>query len=268
MPEGDTIHRAVGRLRPALCGAELTDFAVQRHAGLVPQVGETIVDVRAHGKHLLIDFSGGLTLRCHLRMTGSWHLYRPNQRWQKKRTAARLVIRTPDWVAVCFSAPDIEISPGSSAGISHLGPDLCVPNADIEECLARMARFANERTQIGEALLDQRVACGVGNVYKSEVLHACRVSPIALVVELGHEIRRELLEAATRLLLANLGPGMRQTVPGGLAVYGKAGQPCPRCASSILCETHGSTMPRLTWWCPTCQSELNGPGRESDACTG
>lgn len=268
MPEGDTIHRAVGRLRPALCGAELTDFVVRRHAGPVPKVGETIADVRAHGKHLLVDFSGGLTVRCHLRMTGSWHLYRPNQRWQKKPTAARLVIRTPDWVAVCFSAPDVDISRSPSAGISHLGPDLCVPNANIDDCLARMARFATEHTQIGEALLDQRVACGVGNVYKSEVLHACSVSPVALVEGLNHRIRRELLETATQLLLANLGPGMRQTVPGGLAVYDRAGEPCPRCASPIQCEKQGSTMPRLTWWCPTCQPDHHEPDRESGACTG
>ena len=91
MPEGDTIHRVVNRLRPILEGERVTRLSVPRAQGALPQVGEIVDDVRAVGKHLVVAFSGGLAIRVHLRMTGSWHAYRPGQRWQKSPAAARVV---------------------------------------------------------------------------------------------------------------------------------------------------------------------------------
>ncbi|MEL7207337.1 MAG: DNA-formamidopyrimidine glycosylase family protein [Actinomycetota bacterium] len=256
MPEGDTLHRVAARLRPALEGEELTRFEALRATGTRPRPGETIDGVEAVGKHLLIHFSGGMLLRTHLRMTGSWHLYRTGERWQEQEHLARAVVGVEEWVAVCFAAPVVRLEPRGDAAVpgslAHLGPDLAAEDPDLDEALERFGRCADEDTRVGPHLLDQRVACGVGNVYKSEVLWACRVSPFEPVSAIDVATRRDLLATAHRLLRANLGPGERQTVPGGLAVYGREGRPCRRCGTPIRRVRHGAD-PRSTWWCPRCQ---------------
>jgi endonuclease-8 len=232
--------------------------------------------VEAVGKHLVVRFDDGHLLRTHLRMTGSWHLYRPGERWRKPAHLARVVLEVGEWVAVCFSAPVVVVErerrsaptgtaapvPGRDddrpASLAHLGPDLCVPGADLDEALLRMASVPDPGTTIAEVLLDQRVAAGIGNVYKSEVLWARRVDPFAPVGRLGATARRGLLERAHRLLLANLTTSRRTTIPGppgSLAVYGRAGRPCPACGTPVRSRRHGERA-RSTWWCPRCQPPL------------
>jgi endonuclease-8 len=259
VPEGDTIHRAAARLRPALAGREVRRFRAPRLAGDRPKVGARIEEVEAVGKHLLVHFEGGLTLQTHMRMTGSWHLYRPGERWQKAPRLARVTIEVDDWVAVCFAAPIVRTfhreGRSTSDPTAHLGPDLCradLTAADIEECLRRMAACTGPDDEIGAVLLDQRVACGVGNVYKSEVLFACGVDPFAVVVDLDVDTRRRLVTTASRLLRANLGTGPRTTVAGGLAVYGRTRQACLRCGTTVRSRRQGEQA-RSTYWCPTCQ---------------
>jgi endonuclease VIII len=263
VPEGDTIHRAAARLRPALEGAELHAFAALRLTGSRPRPGERIESVDAVGKHLLVRFSGGLTLETHMRMTGSWHLYRPGERWRKGAHLQRCRIEVPGWVAVCFSAPVVRTYPTSSEGtatdpIGHLGPDLAAPRPDgvdatvVDDALARMEAVAAPGTPIGDALLDQRIGNGIGNVYRSEVCWACRVSPFRPVEHVEVDLRRRLLTTASRLLQANLGGGERRTVPGGLAVYGRRGEPCRRCGTAIR-SRHAGEAARIVYWCPTCQ---------------
>ena len=116
-------------------------------------------------------------------MAGSWHLYRAGERWRKPKHLVRALVEVPGWVAVCFSAPDVELLHELQPVLAHLGPDLCDPDADIGAAVERMGRLAAPATTIAEVLLDQRVAAGIGNVYKSEVLHACAVDPFAPV---GH----------------------------------------------------------------------------------
>lgn len=253
MPEGDTIHRTANRLRPALAGQELTRLSLPRVAGDRPRLGERIVDVRAVGKHLMIDFSGGLTLETHMKMTGAWHLYRVGERWQKGGHLARAEVEVDGWVAVCFSAPVVQLGPTGSVGRSDLGPDLCTPDADIEVAVQRFASLAGD-LDVADALLDQRIACGVGNVYKSEVLWAERISPFRPAAEIDESLRRRLLTRAQRLLLANLGPGPRTTVPGGLAVYERRGRPCRACGTRIMSRKQGEHA-RSTYWCPRCQAD-------------
>ena len=130
MPEGDTIHRVVGRLRPILEGERVTRLSVSRITGPTPSVGEIVDDVRAVGKHLVISFSGGLSIRVHLRMTGSWHAYEPGQRWTKAASSARVVIGTADWVVVCFNAPDVSVGPDPDA--ERLRRPLPVPPVSLE----------------------------------------------------------------------------------------------------------------------------------------
>jgi len=245
-----------------LAGAELQWFEAQRLVGARPRVGETIESVEAHGKHLLMGFSGGLTLETHMRMTGSWHLYQPGERWRRPTHLQRVRIDVPDWVAVCFAAPVVRTFPTDTLGTArsplvHLGPDLCRPNPDIDACLARLSQLEDEpgllgAVDLGEVLLDQRVGNGVGNVYKSEVCWAERVNPFTPVGQVDRACRRALLETANRLLMANLGAGQRTTVAGGLAVYGRRGQACRRCSTPIERRTRGE-LARVTFWCPTCQ---------------
>jgi endonuclease-8 len=258
VPEGDTIHRTARALSAAIAGAELTHFDLPRQrpgrAGW-PQPGERVAGVEARGKHLLIACSGGLTLHTHMRMGGSWHLYRSGERWRRSRGAVVAHLDTARAEAVCFSAPVVEVLHEADlrrhAVLTALGPDLCLPGADLDEALARLDTL-DPATPIGVALLDQTVAAGIGNVYRAEVAWACRVDPFRPVREVGHETRCELFVTAARLLRANLDSPRRTTVPGGLAVYDRAGRACPRCGGTVETRRLGEQT-RSVWWCPGCQ---------------
>jgi endonuclease-8 len=267
MPEGDSIHNAAMRLRPALEGHRLVRFEAPRAHGSMPRTGATITAVEAVGKHLLVRFDDGFVLETHLRMTGRWDLYRRGERWRKGAHLARAVIETDEHVAVCFSAPVVRVhraapdgaSPSLRSAIGHLGPDLCRADADLTVALGRLQDVVDPETLIVDALLDQRVAAGIGNVFKSEVLWACRVAPTTRVGALDAARRRQLLETAARQLQANLGPasGRRTTVsgpPGSLAVYRRARRPCRRCGTPIRFATMGVSN-RGTYWCPRCQPD-------------
>ena len=253
MPEGDTIHRTAARLGPALTGRRLLAFAAPRWSGPTPEPGETVDAVRAVGKHLLVDFAGGLTLRTHLRMSGRWDLYPTGAPWRRPARSARVVIEVPEWVAVCFAAPDVVLSRRDRVAVGHLGPDLCDPDPDLGAVVARARSRADAATTVGELLLDQRVAGGIGNVFKSDTLWLERLDPRTPVVELDPDRLATVYGVAHRLLRANLGRGPRRTVPEGLAVYGRAGRPCRRCGTPIERIVQGRSLPRSTYWCPGCQ---------------
>lgn len=261
MPEGDTIFRTATTLRAALGGKEVVSFRAPRlgAASIAPGTGVTAVEAR--GKHLLVWFDEGRALHTHMRMSGSWHVYRPGERWGASPAAARAVIEVHDAIAVCFRAPVVEVLDARAIRghpqLLALGPDLCSPSADLDEALARLGHLPPD-TQIAVALLDQRVACGVGNVYKSETLFACRLDPFARVGALDAETRREVLRRASELLRRNLEGGRRMTYEDGLAVYGRARRPCRRCAVSIRSARQGRS-PRTTYWCPACQPRIEWP---------
>jgi endonuclease-8 len=254
VPEGDTIHRAVARLRPALEGQPLVRFTAPRWSGPTPARGETVETVRAVGKHLLVDFSGGLTLRTHLRMAGRWDLYRRDERWLRAPQAARVVIEVPAHVAVCFSAPDVSLTTRDRVATAHLGPDLCEPAPDLDAVVARARRLARATPaiSISELLLDQRVASGIGNVYKSETLFIERIDPRTPVRAVDDETLRALFARAHQLLRANLGAGPRRTMPAGYAVYRRTRRPCRVCGTRVERIVLGNP-PRGTYLCPHCQ---------------
>jgi len=158
---------------------------------------------------------------------------------------------------VCFDAPVVEILRERDLPrhprLAALGPDLCTPDVDLADVLRRLERLPRE-TEIGVALLDQRVASGIGNVYKSEVLFACRVNPFAPLSSIDPDTRRDLYRTASTMLMANLDGGRRVTAPGGLAVYGKGRRPCPRCSTPIEVRRQGEAA-RTTSFCPSCQAE-------------
>lgn len=251
MPEGDTIWRTASRLRPALAGKTIARFEAPRLVAAGPAVGTTIDAVEAKGKYLLVHFGDGSTLETHMKMSGSWHLYRTGEKWKRSRRGVRALIETTEgWLGVCFDAPVVELV-RRRTGPTHLGPDLTSPDPDLDAAIARFG-VAESGTPIAVALLDQRICCGVGNVYKSEVLHAEGLDPRTPVDAVDVELRGRLVHTSHRLLRANLGGGPRVTVVGGLAVYGRKGEECPRCGAFIERIVQGEHA-RSTYWCPGCQ---------------
>jgi len=254
VPEGDTIHREASRLRAILAHQPLVAISVPRWSGALPEPGETIDSVRAIGKHLVVDFSSGLSLRVHLRMTGRWRVCRPGELSERAARAARVLVEVPEHVAACFAAPDVAITRRNRVAVGHLGPDLCDPDVDLDAVLARIPSRVERTTTIGEALLDQRIACGIGNVYKSEALFAERIDPTTPVVDLTSGRRRAVFARAHQQLRENLvRGGARRTIPEGLAVYGRAGRPCRVCGSTVVRIVQGSEQPRSTYYCTECQ---------------
>lgn len=245
MPEGDTIHRTANRLREVLVGQRLVRLDAPRAHGTRPKPGATVDAVDAVGKHLVIHFSGDITLRTHMRMAGSWHVYRTGERWRKPAHLARAVLEVEGWTAVCFSAPVVEFETegGSARNVAHLGPDLTRSGVDLETAVERMSGTV----EVGVALLDQGIASGVGNIFKSESLFATRINPFTPVDDLGRDEKIELLTAASKLLRASVATA--RVTP---AVYGRAGQPCLRCGTPIRARRQGEQQ-RTTYWCPTCQ---------------
>jgi endonuclease VIII len=259
MPEGDTIHRTARSLRAALVDHGLRRVEVPRHPGPLPALGSTVTGVEARGKHLLVHTSDGLTVHTHQRMTGSWHLYAHGQRWRKSPRAARVVLGTERLVAVCFASPVVEIlDPRGLArhpALRRLGPDLCDPGADLDDAAARLHRLSEPGRALGEALLDQRIACGVGNVYRCDVLFLHGLHPRTPVGAVDGEEARALIGTAAELLQDNLGRQRRTTTAGAegtLWVHGRGGAPCRRCTTPIEVGQLGEHA-RYVYWCPVCQ---------------
>jgi endonuclease-8 len=275
MPEGDTIYRTARTLDRALAGRVVTGFetmlpALARVHHDHPITGRTVAGVRSVGKHVLIEFSGDLFLRTHMRMSGSWHIYRPGERWRRPRIAMRIVVATSEYVAVGFDVPVAEFLTAGElerhAELGALGPDLLDGGFDAREAARRLRALAG--TELSDALLNQRAIAGVGNVFKSEVLFVCGLHPFRTVASLSDAEVEALVDAARTLLKANVIDGARSAAPtwGGarrttrsldpgarLWVYGRSGKPCRRCGTAIEYRRQGRDA-RGTYWCPHCQS--------------
>jgi endonuclease-8 len=208
-----------------------------------------------------------MCLRSHLGLYGSWHRYRPDEPWLKPARQASLVLRTAERVFVCFNAREVELlrADGFRARDRHsrLGPDLIREDPDPDALRRRALELLSGETPLVDLLLDQRVASGIGNVYKSEVLFLSRRSPLLRIADLANGDWSDLYGTAARLLRANLSGGPRVTRDiqdgrGRLWVYGRAGLGCFACGRAIVRERIGRN-PRSTYWCPSCQS---GQGSE------
>lgn len=266
MPEGDTIHRSAATLQRALAGRALTRLEAARLARPMPPSGTTVDRVVARGKHLLVEFDDDHVLHTHMRMTGSWHVYRTGQRWRRGRHRMRVVLADDAVQAVCFDAPVVELLDRDAVArhpvLRRLGPDLCLPDADLDEALDRMGRIPEPDRILVEVLLDQRVAAGIGNVFASEVAFVGGIHPLTRLQDVDVAARRELLDHATRLLRSNLTRANRTTVPGSpdgtVWVYGREGRPCRRCGTPIAGTRVGDGA-RPTYWCPRCQAPARSP---------
>jgi endonuclease-8 len=271
MPEGDTIHRAAAALRSALVDEKMVCFEAPRLVGVTPRAGRTIEAVECHGKHVEIEWDDGVILHTNMRMSGSWHLYRSEEIWQQPHHHLRALIEVEGWRAVCFNAPVVETyrrpDPRRHPGLGGLGPDLARSDADLHRCVELLRAYDHPDASVAEALLDQRVFCGVGNVFRCEVLWAGQLSPFARVADLPEADARRLVNVAATLLRANLGGGSRITTPGakggGLAVYGRNGQPCGRCGNTVA-SRRSAERARVLYWCPGCQLRFDPRGSRLD----
>lgn len=271
MPEGDTIFRTARTLHRALAGQAVTRFesvypALTRVDHDAPIVARVVEEVSARGKHLLLQFSGDLVLHTHMRMSGSWHVYRPGERWQAPRAHMRIVVGTDAFVAVAFDVPVAEFLTREALArhdqLRALGPDLASPHFDRLEVRRRLR--ALEAGPVHEALLNQRVLAGIGNELKSEVLFIAGVNPFTATTAIDDATFDRLMDVAQRVMTLNivesssLGPVTGRRSTGSLDprarvfVYGRGGKPCRRCGSPIEVSKAG-TDARLTYWCPRCQ---------------
>lgn len=261
MPEGDTLHRTARTLRALLAGKTILRLSSELEAiDDARLAGRRILDVEARGKNLLVHLEGDRVLYTHMRMKGSWHVYRSGERWRKPAHRARLVVETADVVAVCFSAPVVEVLSEAQVArhptLGTLGPDVLSDSFHIPDVRSRMRELS--ALPIGEALLRQDVVAGIGNVYKSEVLFVARIHPATAVRDLADEEIDRILLTASDLMKRNLDGFSRVTTPRRAGrrhwVYGLQGRPCLVCGAAIRMRRQGAAG-RSTYWCPECQPE-------------
>ena len=258
MPEGDTVYLAAKNLAAVMDGETLTrcDLRVPKFA-TVDLTGEAVDDVVPRGKHLLMRV-GEYTIHSHLKMEGSWHLYREGSRWRRPEWQARAVLGVPGWTAVGFSLGLLEVvhRDEEESIVGYLGPDLLGP--DWNPALALANLLADPTREVGLALLDQRNLAGLGNVYRNELCYLRGVLPTRPVGEVEHP--EKLVELAKRLIEVNKDRVERSTT-GVLRgetdwVYRREGKPCLRCGTAIERGRLGDNELELrdTYWCPRCQS--------------
>ena len=274
MPEGDTIYRSARTLHKVLAGRVVTGFdTAYAHIDRVnvdtPLAGQTVEKCEARGKHILIYFSGGQILRTHMRMNGSWQVYRAGERWWRGPHAMRVRIDTAEWVAVAFDVPVAEfVKPKQLATtdpVAKLGPDLLGASFDRDEAVRRIV--ASGHRAIAMTLLDQRIVAGIGNIYKSEVLFMSGVHPDQPSSAVPVPTLEAMMDLARSLLGDNVIEGSSPSIQtyrnlrqisassshdDNVWVYGRRQKPCRKCGTPIEYKKMGLEA-RSTYWCPRCQ---------------
>jgi endonuclease-8 len=280
MPEGDTIFRTARNIGRALVGKPVTAFRstfpwLMRFNDDTPLSGQTVDGVEARGKWLLVRFSGGGILASHLLMNGSWHIYRHGQRWQVPRVHMRIVIANAEYEAVGFRVPVAKMHTAASLerDLRVALPENDVLRGEFDAAAALERLMARGGEAIADALLDQSVLAGVGNVFKSEICFVNGLHPFRKVGSLTRGEAAAAIACAQKLLKANVledsgnmivtyrGQQRRTTHasdPGeSLWVYGRAGEACRRCGEVIRRRIQGVDA-RVTFWCPQCQAMPDG----------
>jgi endonuclease VIII len=280
MPEGDTIFRTARNIGRALVGKPVIGFRstfpwLMRFNDDTPIAGQTVENVEARGKWLLVHFSGGGILASHLLMNGRWHIYRQGERWQLPRFHMRIVIENAQYQAVGFRVPVARMHTAQSLDrdvrVARTENDLLSAEFDAAAALNRI--MAQPGQAIADALLDQSMLAGVGNVFKSEICFVCGLHPYRAVATLTRDQAATVISCARRLLQSNVLEDSGDTIvtfrsqarrtthnsnPGeSLWVYGRAGEPCRRCGSAVRRRIQGDDA-RVTFWCPQCQPMPDG----------
>jgi endonuclease VIII len=245
MPKGDALHRTARRLQ-VLAGERVeveTPHPRAATKGLAEQLdGRRLESVEAVGKNLLLHFEGGLVLRSHLRMNGRWRVER---RGARRSGLPWLVLRGAEHEAVLWNGPVLELGP-EGGRLAQLGPDILATPPDLDAMIARL-RAAPQARDVGDALLDQRLVAGIGNMWRSEALWLARISPWRTLADVTDDELREILEASASLMRGRL-DGARPL----RHVYRRAGRACRRCGAVIRSQPQGENA-RTAFWCPGCQ---------------
>lgn len=251
MAEGDTILRLARRFEQTIVGETVAASAPNprgKAAGIERLDGRRLEGVEARGKHFLLDF-GELSLHSHLGMNGGWHVYRHGARWRRSRAAAWAVLSGGGWDAVQFGGTTLQVMTTPRLRrhpqITGLGPDILAEEFDEDVMVAAMR--ADPTRGLGDALLDQHLVAGIGNIFKSEACFAARVDPWRPVGELSEEELRSVLAAARGLMLEAVKSGRYP-----FKVYKRRQGACPRCRGRISSRGQGDAN-RTTYWCPRCQ---------------
>lgn len=255
MAEGDSIVRMARRIESAFNGREVRKAEAPnprsplfRSAGTLD--GERLERTDTHGKHLLLRFSSGLVLHAHMGMNGGWYVYRPGQRWHRARHSAWLVLDLGDLEVVEFGGPTLRLVRAAELSrdtrFARLGPDILGGPESVERAGSNLA--AASTVELGEALLNQRLVAGIGNIFKSESCFEAGLSPWRTIQSLERSEIDGVLEIAASQMARGVETGRR---PG--RIYRKSGTPCPGCGGLIKSRGQGDDN-RITYWCPACQS--------------
>jgi endonuclease-8 len=261
MPEGDTVWLAAKRMNLALGGRQLTKFDLRvPRLALVDFTGQTVNEVVPVGKHMLIRLGNEQTLHSHFRMDGSWALSKPGQpRRGGPGHQIRAILDNAEWQATGFRLHDLDVVPTADESrlVGHLGPDIMAEAWSLGGAAAAHELIsATPDRPIGEALLDQRLVAGIGNLYKGETLFMERTNPWTSTATVDVD---RILATAHRLMRLNR-DHPEQSTTGRMGrgeahwVYARAGQPCLRCRTPIQVGYQGAApQQRITYWCPRCQ---------------
>jgi endonuclease-8 len=208
-------------------------------------------------------------------MSGSWHIYRPGERWQQPRMNMRIVLENSEYVAVGFRVPVAKMLKAEELARALRIPapaiDVLSEVFDPVEVEGRLLAHSDE--EIGDVLLHQEVMAGVGNVFKSEICFVAGIHPFCKVAALSLEQVRASIAVAQRLVAANVledsgdsivtyGGRKRRTTheadpTASLWVYGRNGEPCRRCGERVRRRIQGPDA-RVTFWCARCQPMPDG----------
>jgi endonuclease-8 len=244
VPEGDSLARAARRLQ-VLVGERVEvetphpRAAVKRLAERLD--GRRLLGVEAAGKNLILHFEDGVVLRSHLRMSGRWQV-RPRDSRRDGIGRPWLVLRGAEREAVLWNGPVLELD---DRALRRLGPDILARPPDLNAMIASLRR--DPRRAIGDALLDQRLVAGIGNLWRAEALWEARVSPWNAIADVSEEELRAVLQAAHELMTASVETGRERRL-----VYNRAGRGCRRCGTPIEARGQGDAN-RTAYWCPACQ---------------
>ena len=252
MAEGPLVHYYAKRLRKVLKGREVrVKFGIRKMKQFEPSLtGLRIQDVEGHGKQFRIQFPNDRVLLIHLMMWGSWRIYRKGEAWDKPPDRARLILQTTVHEVVAFSTPIVRLF--TNSGLEgdpkwgNPGPDPLRPDFSLKQFFHLLGE--QPAREIGEALLDQRVISGIGNILRIEILFQSRIHPRRLVKSLSEDERHEMLRWILKLprtWMKNMG-----NKSDWISIYRKSGKPCPRCRSIIEFFRQGG---RITYICPECQ---------------
>ncbi|MEC7946108.1 MAG: hypothetical protein VX265_00990 [Myxococcota bacterium] len=256
MPEGDAIRAVATVLGRKLIGRALVHGRI---LGRAPRVldGAAVGEVRPIGKHLLLRIDGpapALGIRTHLGMEGSWHRYTPGPRWRRPGSRTRIILETASDVMVCRAPAQLEVGSWKAVmagrSLAALGPDILDRPCPAAAAAARAVAYAGQRTVL-EVLLDQRVACGIGNIAAHEALFEIRLHPHTPAAHLDTASWVRLYKANAALLHGRVALGGRGATVRP-RVYGRGRKSCPRCRHRIVAVPRGHHG-RPSAWCPTCQ---------------